>query len=361
MNSLDCAITPLPQSNGALEQILLSSTDFFFPLIDDPYLQGIIACANVFSDLYALGATRIDSVLMILGITDCIESTTNRETIMKLLMAGFCEGAQRAGAYVGGGQTIRNRSPIIGGVASSVIPRESLIRNDSIRPGNILVLTKPLGTDYAVRSHVSSPSNNTFEAYETAVRSMAHLNLAAAQAMALSDVTGATDVTGFGLLGHAASLANVQKCQVSFRFFLLPLIAGTDRLIIDGKEILNSKLLSGSAAETSGGLLVALSNVSEAEKFIEAVEKIGGTKSWIVGKVEKKRNEAESAYIEHKITDNDLLSRYVNCGLRIVPASSSSSIGILDITTNMMFLKTCLDSPCEYDQIAIATRLRAEQ
>ena len=105
---------------------LVQTTDFFYPLVDDPYMQGKIACANVLSDLYAMGVTECDNMLMLLGVSSEL-TLKEREVVTKLVIQGFNDLAEEAGTTVNGGQTVLNPWYIIGGVASSVVIKEEVI------------------------------------------------------------------------------------------------------------------------------------------------------------------------------------------------------------------------------------------
>ena len=105
---------------------LVQTTDFFYPLVDDPYVQGKIACANVLSDLYAMGVSECDNMLMLLGV--CTDLTAReREVVTKMIIQGFSDLAREAGTTVNGGQTVLNPWYIIGGVASSVVTENEVI------------------------------------------------------------------------------------------------------------------------------------------------------------------------------------------------------------------------------------------
>ena len=119
---LDSCITPTRHEGIKLVQ----TTDFFYPLVDDPYMQGKIACANVLSDLYATGVWRCDNMLMLLGISNELR-TGEREIVTKLVIQGFSDLAKEAGTSINGGQTVLNPWFIIGGVASSICSNDEFI------------------------------------------------------------------------------------------------------------------------------------------------------------------------------------------------------------------------------------------
>lgn len=149
----DCSVTKfLSERNGTrdAEPHLISTIDFFYPLVEDPYMQGRIACCNVLSDIYAMGVDRpVDHMLMVLGIS--LEmNDAEREVVTREMMRGFDDCAREAGTAVTGGQSIMNPWPIIGGVANIMARSDEYRRPNFGVPGDVLVLTKPIGTQPAV-------------------------------------------------------------------------------------------------------------------------------------------------------------------------------------------------------------------
>ncbi|PVD24326.1 hypothetical protein C0Q70_14806 [Pomacea canaliculata] len=145
---MDSSITPL--RHGGLS--LVQTTDYFYPLVDDPYMQGKIACANVLSDLYAMGVTDCDNMLMLVACSNKM-TEKERDIIMPIIMRGFKDCAEEAGTGVTGGQTVINPWLIIGGVGTSVCQPNEYIMPDNAVVGDVLVLTKPLGTQVAVNAY----------------------------------------------------------------------------------------------------------------------------------------------------------------------------------------------------------------
>jgi len=203
-----------------------------------------------------------------------------RAICTNLMVRGFRDACTEAETTVTGGQTVLNPWPIIGGVATSVVSREEYVSSDSAQLGDVLVLTKPLGTQIAVnvhewrKKHERSGSdkfwNRIIEQNENvafltvseaevmmhkAVRSMSKLNRLASKLMTKHNAHAATDVTGFGILGHAQNLMDNQILQCGVELHTLPCIANT--LKVDD-EILNFSLRTGYSAETSGGLLISM-------------------------------------------------------------------------------------------------------
>lgn len=289
---LDCSVTPL--RHGGL--CLVQTTDFFYPLVDDPYMMGKIACANVLSDLYAMGVTECDNMLMLLGVSTKM-TEKERDVVIPLIMRGFKDSALEAGTSVTGGQTVVNPWCTIGGVATTVCQPNEYIVPDNAVVGDVLVLTKPLGTQVAVNAHqwLDQPERwnriklvvseeDVRKAYHRAMDSMARLNRIASRLMHKYNAHGATDVTGFGLLGHAQTLASHQKNEVSFVIHNLPVIA---KMAAVAKACGNMfQLLQGHSAETSGGLLICLPR-EQAAAYCKDIEKQEGYQAWIIGIVEK--------------------------------------------------------------------------
>lgn len=189
-----------------------------------------------------------------------------------------------------------NPWPIIGGVANVVCHESEYIKVNQGEAGDKLILTKPLGTQVAVNLNEWLIENNAKwteqasklisadrakEAYFMAVESMSVLNKNAAGLMLRHGCHGATDITGFGIRGHAQNLVNVQKASVDYRFDALPIIDGME---VINDQVFNFKLLEGYSAETSGGLLVMVPP-DKVAAFQEDLEKEFGQKSWLVGEV----------------------------------------------------------------------------
>lgn len=275
---------------------LVQTTDFFYPLVEDPYKQGKIACANVLSDLYAMGISHCDNMLMLVAASRDM-TPEDRTIVTRLMIEGFHDHARSAGTHVTGGQTVLNPWPIIGGVATGVVLDSEVIVPTQIAAGHVMVLTKALGTQVAVNlkqwvrsdkarwakaSEVIS-EDQVNQAFLKAEASMIRLNRTGAELMHTHGSAGATDVTGFGLLGHAGNLAGNQVAPVVIRVHTLPIIAGMD--VADSHMGNMFKLLAGRSAETSGGLFAALPTRQKALDFIRDIKERDGMDAWIVADV----------------------------------------------------------------------------
>ncbi|KAN0031325.1 hypothetical protein ACTA71_010414 [Dictyostelium dimigraforme] len=274
--------------------VMIQTTDFFFPLVDDPYFQGKIACANVLSDLYSFGIEDCDNMLMLLACSTDM-TPEQRQWSSKLMIQGFNDQAICAGSRVSGGQTVKNPWPIVGGVATSILKTNEFIKPVNAKPGDVLVLTKPLGTQVCVNFHqwLSKPERwekiNSIttveeceEVFNYATLSMARLNRVGARLMKKYDAHAATDVTGFGILGHSTNLAQNQLLPLRFEIHTLPIIKHMKKL----EDHLNHpfNLLKGTSAETSGGLLICMSR-ENAESFCKEIYEIEKQPAWIIGDV----------------------------------------------------------------------------
>ena len=248
------------------------------------------------SDLYAMGVVNCHNMLMLLA-TSKEFTEAERDVVIPLIMKGFQDTAREAGCLVTGGQTVVNPWCTVGGVASSVCRDGDVIMPENAKPGMVLVLTKPLGTQVAVNLNqwleeegekwekvkAVVSREEAREAYRSAMFSMARLNLTGAKLMHKYQAGAATDVTGFGILGHAANLAENQVEEVGFSLHTLPVIR--NMVAVAGAVGNMFQLLQGYSAETSGGLLLAISKEG-AEHFIEDIKAMENCEAWIIGSVE---------------------------------------------------------------------------
>jgi len=286
---------------------MISTTDFFFPLVDDPYLQGRIGACNVLSDMYAMGVHQIDNVLMILAASKHMD-IAERDIVTRKMIEGFNDTCNEAGVECTGGQTVINPWPMIGGTAMSACAKGEFIEPVSAVAGDVLILTKPLGTQIAVNLNEwrQLPDlskwtkalevvtlEQAYYAFDLAYESMARLNKPAAILMHKYSAHACTDVTGFGILGHATNLASNQKARVDFELTALPIIA---KMAEVAAHVPPFKLMQGLSPETSGGLLIALAP-ENVDAYLADIEEISGKKAWIVGRVVPSNSEKNQARI----------------------------------------------------------------
>mmetsp|Transcript_40231 Transcript_40231/g.97181 ORF Transcript_40231/g.97181 Transcript_40231/m.97181 type:complete len:328 (-) Transcript_40231:766-1749(-) len=288
--ALDCSVRETAQGH-----IVISTTDFFFPLVDSPYLQGRIGAANVLSDLYAEGVEHCDFMLMLLAA--CREMPSDERTICtQHMVKGFSDACLEAGCPITGGQTVLNPWPIIGGVATSVVTKTGYISSDGAQAGDVLVLTKPLGTQVAVNVHEWRMQGNekwtkkckriltdteAEDMMHAAVCSMARLNKNGSRLMLKHHTHAGTDVTGFGFLGHAQNLMDNQVAKVGCQLHTIPCIRNTLKV---NDDVFDFRLKVGYSAETSGGLLISMTE-QDAVAYIDEIKSEDHCDAWIVGKV----------------------------------------------------------------------------
>lgn len=276
---------------------LVQSVDVFTPNVDDPYIFGQIAAANSLSDIYAMGGKPL-TALSIVGFP--IETMSHK--VMNKMLRGGIDKMKEAGVEVIGGHSIKDTEIKFGFAVTGVIDPKRIITNDKAEPGDFLVLTKPLGT--GVISFAGQLGRASKEAMEVIGRSMAELNKVASEAMLEAGVTTATDVTGFGLMGHLSEMtaqsgvtAEIYADQVPFFDGVLDcvreeLISGA---IERNREYAAQyvKVTKGVSEEveialydpqTSGGLLIALRG-SQGEEFIAKLRERGLNSATVIGKV----------------------------------------------------------------------------
>lgn len=188
------------------ETALIQTTDFFPPIVDDPYLYGRIAAVNAISDIYAMGGEpRL--ALNILCVADAMDD----KSVKEILRGGY-DAAREAGVIISGGHTIKGAEPIYGLSVSGFAHPDRILKNCGTKPGDILILTKPLGAGIiTTAAKADLADKNTLEkVYEK----MAALNRKARDIMVKYPVSACTDVTGFGLMGHCFEMAQGSGCSI---------------------------------------------------------------------------------------------------------------------------------------------------
>jgi selenide,water dikinase len=200
------------------ERDLVVTTDFFTPVVDDPYTYGAVAAANALSDLYAMGATPF-LALNIAAMPVNLESE-----IVGEIFRGGAEKVKEAGAVVAGGHTIQDEEPKFGLVAVGMCRHDQLMTKAGARPGDVLVLTKPIGT--GVITTALRQDRAEAEHIKEVVDWMMRLNATAARLAIKANVKAATDVTGFSLLGHGMELADASGVGLRIHLGSVPLMSG---------------------------------------------------------------------------------------------------------------------------------------
>lgn len=246
------------------------TTDFFTPIVDTPYEYGAIAAANAMSDVYAMGG----EVLFALNIA-AFPPDLPADLLADILRGG-ADVVRSVGAAIAGGHTIQDKEPKYGLAVTGMVHPQHILIKGGARPGDGLVLTKPLGTGTittALKRGVVAQAH-----LDAAVASMTRLNRVAAQAAQATGVRGATDITGFGLIGHGCEMAQASGARFRFRFDALPWLPGAldyaqawvfpggahnnqafyDGLVTYSRALADWQRLLLHDPQTSGGLLVAV-------------------------------------------------------------------------------------------------------
>ena len=262
---------------------VLSTADFFTPVVDDPYDWGRIAAANALSDIYAMGGTPVVAI----NLVGWPREVLPMELMTEVLRGGLDVGAQAACPVIGG-HTIDDPEPKYGMAVTGVAEPGRLLRNDAAEPGLPITLTKPIGVGLLNNRH-----KQTGEVFEEAIALMTTLNRDASIAAVAAGVRAATDVTGFGLLGHLHKLCRASGVGAVVDRASVPAVSGADEALRDGfvsggtrrnldwvrphltvdSGVSDDDLLFLADAQTSGGLLV----VGEVPGYPVIGETVAGT------------------------------------------------------------------------------------
>ena len=264
---------------------LVQTTDFFPPIVDDPFLYGHIAAANALSDVYAMGGEP----KLALNIM-CLSESMGKETVQEILRGGY-DKAYEAGAIITGGHTIQGAEPIYGLAVSGFVHPKKVLTNSGARPGDKLILTKPLGIGILTTSAKADMVDR--EVLDRIYNQMATLNKAARDIMVKYHVHSCTDVTGFALMGHSFEMAQGSGCTIHIQSQNVPFHSEAYELAEMGfipagayrnreyaeagvKNISNvSRALQDIFydPQTSGGLMIAL-DAKEAEQCLDEMRKV---------------------------------------------------------------------------------------
>ena len=281
------------------DRALVASVDFFAPIVDEPYEFGAIAAANAFSDIYAMGATPLFALNLV--------AWPRAPDILALLaetLHGGCDKAREAGAFVMGGHSIDDKEPKYGMVAIGEVEPTQMITNAGAQPGDALLLTKPLGTGILSTAQKRGLADDA--TMKPAIVSMASLNAGAAVAMKTvgSVVHAATDVTGFGLLGHLRTMMEASGTSARLNVQHIPTFETVRPLIEQGavpggtrsnlahanevtdwsNDVTETDRLLLADAQTSGGLLIAV-DPSSSDDLAREINAAGAPACAIVGEV----------------------------------------------------------------------------
>lgn len=278
---------------------LIATVDFFTPILDDPFQYGQVAAANAISDVYAMGGRPF----LALSVT-CFPDTLPVEILVEILRGAQAKVAE-AGAVLAGGHSVRDAEPKFGLAVLGFAGEADLIFKGGARPGDLLYLTKAVGTGVLGTRLKAGSLEDDGPARLAAA--MGELSAAASRAAVAAGVRGGTDVTGFALAGHALEMAEGAGLRLVVEWSRVPLLPGAARAVEEGfipgglrandlafaPKIEGLERIGGAGKallfdpQTSGGLLLAVPPQTQ-DRFSEVLEKEGG-RAWLIGRVEQGR------------------------------------------------------------------------
>ncbi len=280
--------------------LLVQTADFITPVVDDPFMYGRIAAANSLSDIYAMGGQAVCCLNLV-----CYDSCNIESHELRSILMGGLDAVREAGAVIVGGHTVDDPEMKFGLSVTGIVEEKNLTRNNNAKPGDRLILTKPLGMGILTTANKVDMASEKI--METAARIMAMLNRGAAAAMNEIGVHSATDVTGFGLIGHALEMARAS--EVTFHLItgtipflseavdlagmgLIPAGSYNNRRYARNHVSFESKLSDDQKmvyfdAQTSGGLLIS-SPPEKVQSLLGKIRENGAGDAEIIGEVVEK-------------------------------------------------------------------------
>jgi len=274
---------------------IVNTVDFFTPIVDDPYVFGQISAANSLSDVYAMGGDPVTCMNIV-----CFPKGKMDIEILGEILKGGAEKVKESGAVVIGGHSIIDEEIKFGMAVTGVIHPDKIFRNVGVQEGDVLILTKALGTGIITTALKKGKASD--ESVNEAVKSMTTLNAAASMVARKHSVHACSDVTGFGILGHALGMASGSGVTLVIESAKMPLLRGAPRLAEKGyitggckrnREYLSDKMTIDKSIreglveialdpQTSGGLLLAVAK-RHAAKLVEDLHAAGVTHATEVG------------------------------------------------------------------------------
>jgi selenide,water dikinase len=280
------------------EVAVINTVDFITPPVDDPYWFGQIAAANSISDIYAMGGRPLTALNLVMFPSKHLDMGMLRE-----ILRGGYDKVVEAGACLGGGHTVDDEEPKYGLCVNGVVHPERIVTNAGSRPGDALILTKPIGTGVLFNA-VRSEKMDCKEIEKDILPSVAALNGPAINAALEFDLHACTDVSGFGIAGHLFEVADGSKAAVRLKYSNLPIYPGAlemyrkgettgsnpaNRRMVQGNIEIKASLSCGEEEllfdpQTSGGLLLSVPDF-QAEALLSALAKAGVDSATRVGEV----------------------------------------------------------------------------
>lgn len=276
---------------------VIQTVDFITPIVDDPFTFGQIAAANALSDVYAMGGRPVTAMNVV-----CFPVGSQAISVLQDILRGGLDKLREAGVALLGGHSVEDQELKYGLSVTGVVHPSRVIAKDTARVGDRLILTKPIGTGILTTALKGGVADA--EAVEPAVRSMIALNRRAAELMVDTGVNACTDITGFGLLGHARGMAGKGRYGIEIRFSAVPVFegvrefaemglvpAGTRRNLEFHRGAVDTDSSIGDEsldilfdAQTSGGLLISVP-VERAESLLKLLQGNGMQSAAIIGEI----------------------------------------------------------------------------
>lgn len=280
------------------DSALIQTLDFFTPMIDDPYIFGQIAAANSLSDVYAMGGKPIVAMNIV-----CFPSCHDMNVLAEILKGGF-DKVKESGALLVGGHTVDDKEPKYGLSVSGIVHPDKVLSNATSKVGDKLIITKPIGV--GILNTAMKEGLVDKEVSEKVIETMIHLNKYAAMSFDNIEVNSVTDITGFGLLGHALEMAKASNVSIEIDSKEVPILEGAVDMARMGiipagmyrnKEYIGKDVSTNNIAteiedilydpQTSGGLLISVRE-ELADMLIKDMKKNGSIEAKVIGEVKEK-------------------------------------------------------------------------
>jgi len=280
---------------------LVQTVDFFTPIVDDPFSYGQIAAANSLSDIFAMGGRPLTALNIVGFPADLVPP----RVVSAILRGGLAKAAE-VGCVIIGGHSIRNPEPIYGLAVTGLVDVRRVTTNANARPGDLLVLTKPLGTGIATTAIKRGIASRTLR--RNVVALMSKINVVGADLAELCLVRAATDITGYGLIGHLVSLCRASRVSADINPVAVPMISeeiadlieqgcisGGSRenlvgttVAVDWRDTDDGRRILLTDAQTSGGLLLCVAEAN-LENVLSILRKAGTPSAAVIGKIVPRR------------------------------------------------------------------------
>jgi selenide,water dikinase len=280
---------------------LVQTVDFFTPIVDDPFSYGQIAAANSLSDIFAMGGRPLTGLNIIGFPADLL-----RPRVISSILRGGMAKAAEVGCAIVGGHSIRNPEPIYGLAITGIVDLRHVTTNANARPGNLLVLTKPLGTGIATTAIKRGLASRSLQ--KKIIELMSKINIVGAELAERGLVRAATDITGYGLIGHLVSLCRASRVSAEVDTSAVPMISNqigdlieqncvpegsrqnlyAATVAVDWGRTDEARRILLTDAQTSGGLLLCVTEAN-LEKVLNILRKAGTPSAAVIGKIVARR------------------------------------------------------------------------